>query len=94
MDIRLSDDDVVEIVQTVVGVLAEAEEIDREGAAAILCEEHDGDGERLGRIVEQAKAALEHIFADRAMNDAKLGGIASKYMPDPTTGSPDCRSAE
>lgn len=94
MNIILSDDDLVEIVQTVVGVLAEAEEIDREGAAAILCEEHLKDGERLGRIVEQAKAALEDLFADRAMNDTKLGGIASKYMPDDPTGSPDCRAAE
>lgn len=94
MDIHFSDDDVVEMVQTVVGVLADAEEITPERAAAILCEEHDGDGERQLRIWQQTKAALEHIFADRAMNDAKLGGVASEYMPDPTTGSPDCRSAE
>jgi hypothetical protein len=93
MDIRFSGDDAIEILQTVVGVLAEAEEIDAEGAAAILCEEHDGDGERLERIKQQARAALNHTFADRAMADAKLGGVGGKYLPD-SAGSPDCRSAE
>ena len=92
MDIRFSDDDAIEIFQTVVGVLAETEEIDRELAGAILCEEHPGDGERLKRIDQKVKVALEHIFGDRAMNDTKLGGVASEYMPDPT-GSPACRLA-
>ena len=91
MDIRFSDDDVVEIVQTIVGVLAETEQITRELAGAILCEEHDG--ERVQQLLQQTKAALNHIFADRAMNNAKLGGVGGKYLPD-SAGSPDCRSAK
>lgn len=93
MDIRFSDDDAIEIFQTVVGVLAETEEIDRELAGAILCEEHPGDGERLKRIDQEVKVALDHIFADRAVNEAKLGGVGGKYLPD-SAGSPACRLAE
>ena len=92
MDIRFSGDDAIEIFQTVVGVLATVKELDRELAGAILWEEHAGDGERLKRIEELTRASLNHIFADRAMNDAKLGGVGGEYLAGPE-GSPDCRSA-
>ncbi len=80
MDVRLSADDAWELTQVILAVLADFSEVDPERVRGIICESHDGDGDRMHRLTEVIRDELNHILADRTVNWDHLGGRVSKYL--------------
>ena len=79
MEIKWSNDDAWGWIIAVVGVLADAGEIPKERAQAILCEEHEGDEARRNRFSEALAAALNEGYRGlEAGEEAWAPG--TKYM--------------
>jgi len=92
MDIQWSTDDAWGLIIAAVGVLADAGEIPKERAQAILCLEHEGDEARRNRFSEALAAALNEGYRGlEAEEEAWLPG--TKYM-DMEDESPRCLAAE
>ena len=93
MDIKWSRDDAWGLIIAAVGVLADAGEIPKERARAILCEEHEGDEARRNKFSDALREAFNQGFLEMEAGE-EAWAPGTKYMESDAVPVPGCLAAE